>query len=161
MGLARKRLGIIVVCGTSVSKTVILCNEISGVSRRLPQALPFRLFIYLVPGRYFPPSPRRARASAESSCKNHQPVLEQGEAFGGNKKKNTPALVLIILCSAPLHASWILHVDFPKARLTRLPSEFKMIYRRTDSNIYRLNAKLCFNDDRGFLESRFSTLAMT
>lgn len=47
------------VCSASVSKTVILRNEISGVSKRFPWALPFRVFIYLVPGQYVLPSPRR------------------------------------------------------------------------------------------------------
>lgn len=47
------------ICSASISKSVIPQNEVSGVSKRFPWALPFRVFIYFGPGQYVLPSPQR------------------------------------------------------------------------------------------------------
>lgn len=57
------------VCCASVSKTGILQNETSGVSKRFPWVLPSRVFIYLGPGQYILPSPHRPAFLQEALVK--------------------------------------------------------------------------------------------
>lgn len=66
-----------------------------------------------------------------------------------------------MLNRAPLRASCVLPVDFPKVQLTGLPLECEMMYTHASSNIYRINAKLYFSDYQELLKNRFQMLELT